>query len=892
MEETTKKRRNPLLRLLFGLLILLLVPVVLLVVMAGLSLIGRINSSAVIPATYVAYVQIPAPVDTVQKLVEEESFAVLLTEPALSGLAPLASEMRESGILKNPLVRFAGNRNVDAAVLPDGSYLGCVDLGIFSPLAGLLPFITSRMSLKELTFQPNGQLSRFEYRSPPPKGSTVSGTVLYLAVYRNLVLISGSATLLDNVRGGQTMAGTAFLGSRPEFRQDNHDVGILLSSGDMVAPFLASEGLLGTMLSSLDFSGKSEIALTVEENKLRVTMMLPVSSAGSALAPVLSRQSAVPGLYSLLPADTQFSTVLSTGTLQELLTPIQTFAGAEFGRAWRQADSASKMVLGIDIAELLFSWTGTEFAVFGLAGRPQPVFAVQVADERKRQEIFSKLVKSFALSEDDSVVLDGIRVPQIRLPDFLAGLVRLWNVTLPSPYYIEQDGFLFISESPENLVSAVNAIRRNRVLVKTGPWKSLSGGVSSRSAVSLFYSLDRAVPFFLKGNGTAEKLLKLYRQGLASVSIEDEQLRLSLTVISGTAEAVRLLGGFPITMQGRLDNRLDMALFSRKGESRILAVEDSRRAVSINPVTGQRFEYASSDPLWVLAGAGLEPDSAADNALWILSERGTVALASGDLEIHAPFPIATGSRVTAAPRAVGGKLYFPDSEGLLNVVDRTGEITRLTLPFTEVMRSSPDVLITEKTGYLALYPKSFFAGLYLTDLTGNLMSGWPVSVSGIAFGSPVLLTVRDKVLVAFLTQAGELSLYNTDGSPAPGFPLQLPGVFYAQPVFDGAVLWALSEDGTLFQVSPDALVLSQSVRSLTVSSGYLVAADIDNDRSSEVILSGDANALYAFSKNFTLQDGFPVPAWGRPYLGDFNGDGKIECVAAGLDNKIYAWQIK
>jgi hypothetical protein len=173
------------------------------------------------------------------------------------------------------------------------------------------------------------------------------------------------------------------------------------------------------------------------------------------------------------------------------------------------------------------------------------------------------------------------------------------------------------------------------------------------------------------------------------------------------------------------------------------------------------------------------------------------------------------------------------------------------------------------------------------------MPGWPVYVSGIAFGSPLPFAYQKKLHAAFISQAGELYIYDEQGIPLEGFPAELEGVFYLQPVFDGTFLWIIAQDGTLYQVSPAGDRLSHKIPGLEVKeNGYITAVDVDGNGEPEIFISGEGNALYGYNRNFQSLEGFPLPIWGRPAFADLSGSGKMEIVGAGMDNKIYRWQFR
>jgi hypothetical protein len=269
-----------------------------------------------------------------------------------------------------------------------------------------------------------------------------------------------------------------------------------------------------------------------------------------------------------------------------------------------------------------------------------------------------------------------------------------------------------------------------------------------------------------------------------------------------------------------------------------------------------------------------------------------VSLVNANMEVLAPFPLITGMRLSAAPGVFEKRLYLPGDDKILYAIDQSGAITALPLVFEDVLLSPPSFLQQGRDGYMALYPKSFFGEIWLTGTDGVPRPSWPVSVSGIAFGSPLVFAWNNAVYTAFITQAGMLYVFNESGLEADQFPKELEGVFYIQPVFDGQALWLVSSQGSLYRVNMDGEVLSQNINGLRAEEGSLTVMDVDGDKEAEVFITGSGNALYGYSRNFISLDGFPLPVWGRPCFGDLNGDGRIECAGVGMDNKLYRWQFR
>jgi hypothetical protein len=157
----------------------------------------------------------------------------------------------------------------------------------------------------------------------------------------------------------------------------------------------------------------------------------------------------------------------------------------------------------------------------------------------------------------------------------------------------------------------------------------------------------------------------------------------------------------------------------------------------------------------------------------------------------------------------------------------------------------------------------------------------------------LVFVYKGQILTAFVTQAGELSVFDEGALHLAPFPLELDDIFFIQPVFDGEFLWLVSTGGVLFRISPEGDILRQSIPGLTVKEeGYVSAFDSDGDGVPEIFISGEGNALYAYTRNFASLSGFPLPIWGRPAFADLNGDGKPEITGIGMDKKLYRWQFR
>ena len=862
-------------------------------VWTALALAGRISPVSVIPAAYIVRISVPNPLRLVEGIIEHESLPEIAGSPVLAPALPLVNALRENTALQNPLLRFALRGKLEGALLPGaagpGPVLAAWDAGFLSPLLRFLPLFSGLVSAPHLYYVQAGKYSRFEYRME-------EGAVLYIGRRRNLLLVCNDSRFFEAVISGEEpRAGAA--ASRSLFPEASaYDVALLFDPRYLNALFAEQDPAIAAVMRNLEFPEPVEAGLSIAAQKLELRLRARTASASPALNRFLNQRSRAPGLAERLPAGTQYSTILSAGKLEELYEAAAVFSGPELGDLIRQADSSSRIVLGLSLDELLFSWSGAEFAVFGMEGRPNPVYAVQVLDERKRQEVFDRAFKTIVLNENLQLNLDGVRIPRIEVPGFLQALLRRWDFRVPSPYYTVHGGYLFICESAETLLAAVRAIQKNDVLPKTAAWRNIAGTRADTGAFSLYYSLDRSLPFFLRKNTLLSAVLGVYRQGLLRLGFDQGEVRLSLAVIPGSGHGITLFPGYPLAVGGNPLNRVHGIITGKPGENRLLLSRDNA-AIAVNGADNSVYELASAGQgqLWVIPAGGSPVKSAVDPAAWVVSAQGRVTLVNGNMEPAPGFPQLTGVRLSSPPAAHGGTVFICGEDGKVRAVDAAGTVTVWETVFAAALRSPPSFLRMQKPGadYAAVYPKSFFSEIWLLDAEGSVLPGWPAAVSGIAFGSPLLFSHNNQLRAAFVTQAGELSVFDETALPLPPFPLSIDGVFYHQPVFDGEYLWLISENGTLFQVSLGGEVLHQQIPHFSVKEeGFITAFDSSGDGVPEIFITGAGNVLHGYSRDFRSLEGFPLPVWGQPLFADLNGDGKPECVGVGMDRLVYRWQFK
>jgi hypothetical protein len=884
----------------------LIVLVCILVLLCGIwtafSLIGRISPDSVVPNSAFLRVSIAHPLRLLDGVLSHEPLYDISAVPELASLLSMLKSFEENPIMQNRLLRFALKGNIELTLLQTGASAGMSsgslilawDMGLCSPLLRILPTIAGFVNVPNLYYVQAGKNSRFEYR--------MDGKTFYIGPFRNLLYITDSSAVFESRSDSvQVNKDRTFNTIKPS----SYDAALLLTPDFFNALLSEQDASMAAIMKNLDFNSPIEAGFSLFPKKLELRLATQVSSSNTALSRLLEQRSSVPVMAELLPATAQYATILSAATWEELYQAALVFSGPDLENNLRRAENSSRLLLGLNLQDLLFSWSGKEFIAFGMEGRPHPVYAIQINDERKRQAVFDKAFKSIVLNENVRLNLDGTRIPRIEVPEFLQSLLRSWNLILPSPYYIIHKDFLLVSESAETLLAALRAMQQNDVLPRTAAWRNIAGGKSVSSAFSVYYSLDLSMPFFLRGNTALSGFLRLYRQGYLRINFDKGLVDLSLALIPGLGGGVTLVNGYPIDLNQR--NLSNQVFGAGSGGDRRIFLSAGSTAISVNPVDNNIKEFSGQGTGWVIPA-----DSAAKGSInaWVVTNQGRVTLVNSDMEPDQKFPVLTGLRLSSPPEVWDNKLYLCDQDGKVHTLDTNGILETWATTFFAALRSPPSFISISAgrtaRSFAAVYPKTFFGEIWLLDTDGNALPNWPASLdmpsltnapspsgasSGIGFGSPLLFAQNNRLFVAFISQAGEFFVFDENAAFIPPFPLILDGIFFHQPVFDGEFLWLISSNGTLFQVSLDGQVLNQNIPGFSVKEeGYITVFYSDNDKIPEIFITGEGNALHGYSRNFRSLEGFPLPVWGRPLF--VSGSGKPEVIGVGMDRRLYRWQFK
>lgn len=177
----------------------------------------------------------------------------------------------------------------------------------------------------------------------------------------------------------------------------------------------------------------------------------------------------------------------------------------------------------------------------------------------------------------------------------------------------------------------------------------------------------------------------------------------------------------------------------------------------------------------------------------------------------------------------------------------------------------------------------------------DLVPGYPRRVAGAGTASPVFaqLDANPGKELVLATDNGDVHVYGADGRERPGFPVRT-----ATPAW-----WPTN--------SPSAAAAGIAAPGAGIGVGGPAIADLDGDGTREIVVTSTDGAVWAWEPNGALRSGFPQrvnpnysldtpgphdqynrtkPGFvASPALGDLDGDGKLDIVAASTDRHVYAW---
>lgn len=909
----TKKKRPLALRLLLLPVKLLLVFLLIVLVWFTFCFFDRIKPADALPPDYALYMRTDSVWDTTEPLLDLDATLVAMTSPELQKYRDKYLLVKSSKLRKNFFVRQALKRRVDAALYAsekegEPAAIIVLDAGFLSGALRLSPVILPRIKAlsKQMDLAVNRHGSFYllqnkeaenqaEAQGTAGENSEKTGSSAdngCFVIKKNLIIFSTSRSLLEEA---MTYSNSA-LYKKAELEAVNarmKDPLRIFVNGEKLIELAGENQLakqyLQPVVPYLSEDEYTNLNFGITNNELNVTISVPMNNKDPEhpVIKLTKKDSSVPGLLPKFSEDVQYYTLISSGTLKELFDAALKIVPSEKNlmSTWNKSDQICRIVFNLSLDDLFFSWSADEFAVFGIEGKSEPVFAIKIADEERRRVIFDRVFSSYIIQSNDSLLVDGVRLPCIQMPGFVLSILQALNINVPKPYYLIKDGYLYLTQSPENLVAINFDYQNSKKLSGSENWMRVSSRQNPYSSLSLYYNLERSIPFFIKGNSAMSKVLELYNSGRFDLRIKDNTLTVQLQASAVAPESSRHIPGFPVELEKK--SNAELVKSNAKKSKMIYWVETDNSVNSLDCGNFERGRFELEEVRYIVA-ASEATVKANGGELWAVTKSGMVYLLNAKLESVFGYPILTGLTMSCPPFAYKDSLVLVDNEGSFCLISNTGELSGLETGVESDIKASPKV----SGDIMAFYEKGFFGGIHLYKDLKPLNEDGPFELDGIAYGSPCIFTQGGKQYVAMITQAGELYVYDFDGNLLEPFPIALDGIFYLNVEMADGYLFALSSEGELYRVSLDGQLLKVRIPYFTAKTGRITVCDYDDKEGQEIFVSGEGNSLYGFNSSLELLPEFPVSGYGNPLFIDLNGDNRKDCLSITFDNKISAAKVR
>ena len=886
-DKKSEKKKNPMVKVLFGILIFLLVIILAVVAWCTFSALDKQNTLSILPVGYSTYLRTDSAWDAIDPLIDLQAADIILSSPEFSQFREPFMALRGSTLRTNKLFTTLLSRRIDAALYSDQNsnqdFTAIIDLGFLSALTRpskyYIQFVIDKIGIEGFSVKEN----YYEFKN--------GNSIFYIKPIKNLVLVSSDKELFE-----QALTYTNDENYSPEEKEmllakPTQPIKVVVDARQLALSLTEQVPIFNKIASMLSRESLSVLSFGISDEQININADFPFTISNelesmpgfSGLSKILEKNSTMLKLISSLSDDVQYYTIIKAGSVQELKTAVFPLMPTEMNlnSLWLMGNTLCSTIFGATLDEIICSWTGDEFAVLGIEGLNDPVFVMQISNEKQRKQIFEKIISSIILNDDTSLILDGVRLPRLEFPGFLQGLLKSFDISLPNPYYMVKDGYIYFSTAPETLSTIYTSLANGNKISKNENWQMVSTNQKNNATVSLFYDLARSIPFFLRGNNYVSKILQLYTIGRCDIRIEDSVLKCQLQANSKRAGSLKEIPGYPISLEGTSDFKLYLSPI--KNSNKIFWLENNNKIKMMNLSSMEVTERKIDSSKINICVAKKELSSG--GVLWITTSEGNVFLLNENLEDVQNFPIMISGNPSSDSSSFEDGLIIP-IEKKLSYISSDGKEKIIELEIVGSIKSNPTVLNKN----VAIYDKSFAGKIFVLENDVCINKENPFVVSGIAFGSPALLKSRSVLYTGFINQAGNLFIWEGN-TLKENHPKKLNGIFYSNLVSNGKYFYAVSSVGEIFRIDVNGNYISVKIPNISVKEGYLTVSSQDNGVNN-IYLTTDGNVIYGFNENLELISGFPLAGCGSPVFADVNGDRILDCVVQTIDKKINAWNLR
>lgn len=843
--------------------------IILVIIGHGINhLITKKDVSEYLPNNSQAYIEVESLKKLFDDIIDLNALEIVTAQDDYNEVFTLLMDFKSSKYSKSNLIKEVLNLKAFVVLKDDYTPSIIIDPGFKSIITRYLPTILKHSEI--VVFE------LIEYKESEIFVITgEDGSNIYFCVENNLILLSPSIEavqdLIDAKEAEEGIKTRKLLKSLKDVKVKNSIIKFYLNIATIMEGIESEDMVIENLLSMIDFSPLSPISLALSNENIGIESSIDIVSKNDTLKEFLNHKASPLKIIKTLPDSTNIYTAVNFKSFKdfyEILNLLQDDFNFE------DYDFLLELFAGLNTDELLFSWTGSEAGLFTVESASEPVIFIEISDQVKYTGMINALDSSIALNSDSSINIDGVVVNRLELSTLIRAGANLINKNSDLPFYLDHNGYLFLSQNPEVLASLVNKSSAGELLIEDKTYKEITSRVPQNANFFFYYDLNTAIPRFLYKSPLLYQLLNEYEKGYLSLFYSDSNISFNFSAQSSESEKNSPFPGYPKKLDGLLSE-----LFVKNitgGDSVEFIYIDGNNTLIISDSSGNKIREMELEERTFI-------DVLDSGKIVLLGESGTLYYLNGELEQVEPFVSLELSSTDLQPLITSNNIVlYSEENNAVEIYNLNGEL--LNSIFTSKKLKSQPLLFDNNLYY---YPKSLMGTVEGFTITGEEIEGWPQNSYGVSFSTPF----KYKNSIGFLNQKGALYLWNKKGQVESNFPVSLDGVFYSIPVeFDNSIV-TVNESGALFMINSKGEIKLQRDVDKVNGKHYKLSTEII-DGKDILFLYGGSNNIYAFNNKLQLLPDFPINGMSKPTVVDINSDGVTEVISVGSDNKQHIYSIR
>lgn len=808
-----------------------------------------------------------------------EAADIVFATQSMGEIRQLVRDLRSTNITKNPLLQHLSSVPLVFA-MTEQDFVLSFDLGWRSLLLQPINWFSGMISLPDLSLIQTQGFQYFRYQT--------GDTNLFVALRHNIVLITDRERRLQELLAkeqGDPVIPASESRAAIIFRQSSDSLKILVNTPALLRNLTQQNPDLATLLKNFSLTQESVLSFKLTNQNLNFRLATSVQGTSEPSQRVIQHRPTPTQQFGLIPSNVTTWTLLNVASLDDLLNLLLA-QEPSLKETIQTARDTTKSLLGISMEELLFNWTTGEFGAYLLPQSDEPIILVKIANRSAFQAALGALEKSLFFSPSTQFVVDQIPINQLKLPSYLEFILQLFNISMQLPYYTIQENYLLLSNDSGNLVRSVNAVLEGKTIEKSPEVLPLMQDIDRNARLLLFYNAQVEPPFFMRDQSILSRVLRLYQQGIVSVSLNGEDLDVVIHASRLENQTLQLLPGYPRPLQGRLTSRLYVVTPIGTNQPFLAYVADANRLIldGLFSESLRSLDFPNAKYLVV------ENSALGTVRLWGFSRDGKVYAWNPNGTPLSGFPVDLQEGCLFEPVLLNEKLFvITDRRNKVLLISSSGT-TESWQTALEDLVSHPPAMRDQR---LAIYSSTFNGEILVFDARGNSLQNSPVTTEGLGVGSPLWMLRQGQLWLYLLTKDGQLQAWNNRLESA-GVIARLNQGFHIPPLVlksrgSTESLAILSDQGILSLISPEGEILREVQLNISTADARLSAFDLDVDGNTEILISGFGSQILVIDQQlrpFTTEN---ILGYSEPSFYDINGDRKPDLITAGLDQNIYAW---